>query len=85
MMRRPLVAGAGGLRLRWQARRRHTPTPYCVRRQAEFRGAGGRLASRRFLGFYLKDGIVRAAIGLNRAGYPEDSKRDGELNPFCGA
>ncbi|MGH7317035.1 MAG: NAD(P)/FAD-dependent oxidoreductase, partial [Candidatus Rokuibacteriota bacterium] len=31
-------------------------------------------ASRRFLGFYVKDGIVRAAVGLNRGGDPEDLK-----------
>jgi 2-polyprenyl-6-methoxyphenol hydroxylase-like FAD-dependent oxidoreductase len=31
----------------------------------------GRPESRKFLGFYLKDGIVRAAVGLNR-GDPED-------------
>jgi len=35
--------------------------------------------SRKFLGFYLKDGIVRAAVGLNRGGDPEDPKGDGEL------
>jgi hypothetical protein len=35
--------------------------------------------SRRFLGFYLKDGIVRAVVGLNRGGDPEDPKVDGEL------
>jgi len=35
--------------------------------------------SRTFLGFYLKDGLVRAAIGLNRGGDPEDAKQDGEL------
>ena len=41
-----------------------------------FRGA---LESRRFLGFYLKEGIVRAAVGLNRGGDPEDPQGDGEL------
>jgi 3-phenylpropionate/trans-cinnamate dioxygenase ferredoxin reductase subunit len=41
-----------------------------------FRGDPG---SRKFLGFYLKDGIVCAAVGLNRGGDPEDSKTDGEL------
>lgn len=35
--------------------------------------------SRKFLGFYLKDGIVRAAIGLNRGGDPEDPQGDSEL------
>src|SRR5712691_9983452 len=39
----------------------------------------GQPESRKFLGFYLKDGIVRAALGLNRGGDPEDPKADGEL------
>jgi len=39
----------------------------------------GRLESRHFLGFYLKDGIVRAVVGLNRGGDPEDPQADGEL------
>ncbi len=39
----------------------------------------GRLDSRKFLGFYMKDGIVRAAVGLDRGGDPEDPKVDGEL------
>src|SRR5881409_1781514 len=39
----------------------------------------GRPESRKFLGFYLKDGIVRAAVGLDRGGDPEDPKGDGEL------
>jgi 3-phenylpropionate/trans-cinnamate dioxygenase ferredoxin reductase subunit len=39
----------------------------------------GEPRSRKFLGFYLKDGIVRAAVGLNRGGDPEDSTTDGEL------
>ena len=39
----------------------------------------GRPESRKFLGFYLKDGILRAAVGLNRGGDPEDPKADGEL------
>ncbi len=39
----------------------------------------GRPESRKFLGFYLKDGIVSAAVGLNRGGDPEDPKADGEL------
>jgi 3-phenylpropionate/trans-cinnamate dioxygenase ferredoxin reductase subunit len=41
-----------------------------------FRGPPG---SRKFLGFYLKDGLVRAAVGLNRGGDPDDPKGDGEL------
>jgi 3-phenylpropionate/trans-cinnamate dioxygenase ferredoxin reductase subunit len=41
-------------------------------------------ASRRFLGFYLKDGIVRAAVGLNRGGDPEDPKGDSELAVVAG-
>jgi 3-phenylpropionate/trans-cinnamate dioxygenase ferredoxin reductase subunit len=36
-------------------------------------------ASRKFLGFYLKDGLVRAAMGLDRGGDPEDPKSDSEL------
>jgi len=39
----------------------------------------GRPESRKFLGFYLKDGLVRAAVGLNRGGDPEDPKADSEL------
>jgi len=39
----------------------------------------GRPESRTFLGFYLKDGILRAAVGLNRGGDPEDPKADSEL------
>jgi 3-phenylpropionate/trans-cinnamate dioxygenase ferredoxin reductase subunit len=39
----------------------------------------GRPESRTFLGFYLSDGVVRAAVGLNRGGDPEDPKDDGEL------
>src|SRR5437016_1615278 len=39
----------------------------------------GRPESRSFLGFYLEDGIVRAVVGLNRGGDPEDPKVDGEL------
>ena len=41
-----------------------------------FRGDPG---SRKFLGFFLKDGTVRAAVGLNRGGDPEDAKTEGEL------
>jgi 3-phenylpropionate/trans-cinnamate dioxygenase ferredoxin reductase subunit len=39
----------------------------------------GRPESRAFLGFYLQDGIVRAVVGLNRGGDPEDPKVDSEL------
>jgi 3-phenylpropionate/trans-cinnamate dioxygenase ferredoxin reductase subunit len=39
----------------------------------------GRPETRKFLGFYLKDEIVRAVIGLNRGGDPEDANADGEL------
>jgi 3-phenylpropionate/trans-cinnamate dioxygenase ferredoxin reductase subunit len=39
----------------------------------------GRPESRRFLGFYLQDGVVRAAMGLNRGGDPEDPSGDAEL------
>jgi 3-phenylpropionate/trans-cinnamate dioxygenase ferredoxin reductase component len=39
----------------------------------------GRPESRKFLGFYLKDRIVHAAVGLDRGGDPEDPKSDSEL------
>jgi 3-phenylpropionate/trans-cinnamate dioxygenase ferredoxin reductase subunit len=39
----------------------------------------GRPESRKFLGFYLNDGVVRAAVGLDRGGDPDDPKEDGEL------
>ena len=39
----------------------------------------GQPSSRKFLGFYLKDGIVRAAVGLDRGGDPEDPKSESEL------
>jgi 3-phenylpropionate/trans-cinnamate dioxygenase ferredoxin reductase subunit len=39
----------------------------------------GRPESRKFLGFYLRDGVVRAAVGLNRGGDPEDPKAESEL------
>jgi 3-phenylpropionate/trans-cinnamate dioxygenase ferredoxin reductase component len=39
----------------------------------------GRLESRKFLGFYLDNGIIRAAVGLDRGGDPDDPKADGEL------
>jgi len=35
--------------------------------------------TRKFLGFYVKDGLVRAAVGINRGGDPEDPRTDGEL------
>jgi 3-phenylpropionate/trans-cinnamate dioxygenase ferredoxin reductase subunit len=41
-------------------------------------------ASRKFLGFYLKDGIVRAAVGLDRGGDPEDPKGGSELAVVAG-
>jgi 3-phenylpropionate/trans-cinnamate dioxygenase ferredoxin reductase component len=44
----------------------------------------GRPESRKFLGFYLKDGIVRAVVGLNRGGDPEDPTGDGELKAAVG-
>ena len=39
----------------------------------------GEPASRKFLGFYLKDGTVRAVVGLDRGGDPEDPKNESEL------
>jgi 3-phenylpropionate/trans-cinnamate dioxygenase ferredoxin reductase component len=39
----------------------------------------GRLETRKFLGFYLDNGIIRAAVGLDRGGDPDDPKADGEL------
>jgi 3-phenylpropionate/trans-cinnamate dioxygenase ferredoxin reductase component len=36
-------------------------------------------ASRKFLGFYLKNGLVRAVVGLDRGGDPEDPKNESEL------
>jgi 3-phenylpropionate/trans-cinnamate dioxygenase ferredoxin reductase subunit len=39
----------------------------------------GRPEGRKFLGFYLKEGMVRAVVGLNRGGDPEDPKVDSEL------
>jgi len=38
----------------------------------------GSLSERKFLGFYLVDGVVRAAAGLDRGGDPEVDK-DGEM------
>ena len=39
----------------------------------------GEPSSRRFLGFYLVDGRIRAAVGLNRGGDPEDPNAESEL------
>lgn len=39
----------------------------------------GRLESHRFLGFYLRDGRLRAVVGLDRGGDPEDRIRGSEL------
>jgi len=39
----------------------------------------GHLERRQFLGFYLNEGRVRAAVGVNRGGDPEDPAGDGEL------
>lgn len=44
----------------------------------------GRSEDRKFLGFYLEDGVVRAAVGLDRGGDPEDPKTDGELKAVAG-
>ena len=44
----------------------------------------GEPASRKFLGFYLKDGVVRAAVGLDRGGDPEDPKGESELKIVAG-
>ena len=46
-----------------------------------FRGAP---ESRKFLGFYLKDGVLRAAVGLDRGGDPEDPKSESELKVVAG-
>jgi 3-phenylpropionate/trans-cinnamate dioxygenase ferredoxin reductase subunit len=40
--------------------------------------------SRKFLGFYLKDGVLRAAVGLDRGGDPEDPKSPSELKIVAG-
>ena len=40
--------------------------------------------SRKFLGFYLKDGVLRAAVGLDRGGDPEDPKSESELKVVAG-
>ena len=39
----------------------------------------GRPETRRFLAFYLADGVVRATVGLDRGGDPEDPGAEGEL------
>ncbi len=39
----------------------------------------GSLEDRKFIGFYLAGGFVRAAVGLNRGGDPEDPATDGEM------
>jgi 3-phenylpropionate/trans-cinnamate dioxygenase ferredoxin reductase subunit len=39
----------------------------------------GSLEGRRFLAFYLAEGVLRAVFGLNRGGDPEDPEQDGEL------
>jgi 3-phenylpropionate/trans-cinnamate dioxygenase ferredoxin reductase component len=39
----------------------------------------GRPEGRKFLGFYVKEGLVRAAVGLDRGGDPEDPKSESEL------
>jgi 3-phenylpropionate/trans-cinnamate dioxygenase ferredoxin reductase subunit len=44
----------------------------------------GRPESRKFLGFYLKDGMLRAAVGLDRGGDPEDPKGESELKAVAG-
>ena len=41
-------------------------------------------AGRKFLGFYLEGGVVRAAVGLDRGGDPEDPKSEGELKTVAG-
>jgi 3-phenylpropionate/trans-cinnamate dioxygenase ferredoxin reductase subunit len=40
--------------------------------------------SRKFLGFYLKDRIVHAAVGLDRGGDPDDPNTAGELKVVAG-
>jgi 3-phenylpropionate/trans-cinnamate dioxygenase ferredoxin reductase component len=39
----------------------------------------GRPEDRKFLAFYVKDGVVLAAAGIDRGGDPEDPKSDSEL------
>ncbi|MBI2527384.1 MAG: FAD-dependent oxidoreductase [Candidatus Rokubacteria bacterium] len=46
----------------------------------------GSLGSRRFLGFYLKEGLVRAAVGLNRGAEAIEETTDGDVagaDPQC--
>jgi len=44
----------------------------------------GKPESRQFLGFYLKEGALLAAVGLDRGGDPEDPKADSELKIMSG-
>ena len=44
----------------------------------------GKPESRKFLGFYLKEGVLLAAVGLDRGGDPEDPKADSELKIVAG-
>lgn len=44
----------------------------------------GEPQSRKFLGFYLKDGVLRAAVGLDRGGDPDDPKAESELKVVAG-
>src|SRR6266478_1716435 len=44
----------------------------------------GHPESRKFLGFYLKEGTVRAAVGLDRGGDPEDPQGESELKLVAG-
>jgi len=44
----------------------------------------GKPESRQFLGFYLKEGVLLAAVGLDRGGDPEDPKADSELKIVAG-
>jgi 3-phenylpropionate/trans-cinnamate dioxygenase ferredoxin reductase subunit len=44
----------------------------------------GKPESRKFLGFYVKDGVLRAAVGLDRGGDPEDPKSESELKTVAG-
>jgi 3-phenylpropionate/trans-cinnamate dioxygenase ferredoxin reductase subunit len=44
--------------------------------QVVFRGSP---QSRRFLAFYLRQGVLEAAFGLDRGGDPEDPEEGGEL------
>jgi 3-phenylpropionate/trans-cinnamate dioxygenase ferredoxin reductase subunit len=44
----------------------------------------GRPEGRSFLGFYLQGGLVRAVVGFDRGGDPEDPTGDGELKAAVG-